>query len=136
MAAALPGATADSNAEAPATSGGLKAVTSDGRNPQEFGWAPPTKYDYTSYNMSNKELRQARAPNPADGETIHNPTNYQIPAEGDVHSNLAPAGEWASNATVYEWEDEYGDIGPRFEPLEKQLFGDENHVKTGLKFSA
>jgi ATP-dependent RNA helicase DDX3X len=39
-------------------------------------------------------------------------------------------------AAIYEWNDEYGDVGPRFEELEKQLFGSENHVKTGINFSA
>jgi hypothetical protein len=35
---------------------------------------------------------------------------------------------------VYEWKEEYGDIGPRFEALEKELFGSEFHVRTGIKF--
>ena len=37
-------------------------------------------------------------------------------------------------AAVYEWNDEYGDVGPRFEELEKQLFGAENHVRAGINF--
>lgn len=35
---------------------------------------------------------------------------------------------------MYEWKEEYGDIGPRFEDLEKHLFGSEFHVRTGIKF--
>lgn len=37
-------------------------------------------------------------------------------------------------AAVYEWNDEYGDVGPRFEELEKQLFGAKNHVRAGINF--
>lgn len=43
-------------------------------------------------------------------------------------------GDWANKAPVYEWKDEYGDVGPRFEDLEKQLFGYENHVRQGIQF--
>ena len=37
---------------------------------------------------------------------------------------------WAASAAKYEWRDEYGDIGPRFEMLEQQLFhgADKQHA--------
>lgn len=40
----------------------------------------------------------------------------------------------ALQAAVYEWNDEFGDVGPRFEELENQLFGAENHVRAGVNF--
>ena len=43
------------------------------------------------------------------------------------------SGDWANKAAIYEWKEEYGEIGPRFEALEKQLFG-ADHVRSGIKF--
>ena len=44
------------------------------------------------------------------------------------------SGDWANKAAIYEWKEEYGEIGPRFEALEKQLFGNDFHVRSGIKF--
>lgn len=41
---------------------------------------------------------------------------------------------WASAAARYEWKDEYGDVGPRNEELEKQLFGGEFMSRAGHRF--
>lgn len=41
--------------------------------------------------------------------------------------------EWAGNATRYEWKDEYGDVGPRNEELEKQLFQAEYLARAGQR---
>jgi ATP-dependent RNA helicase DDX3X len=46
------------------------------------------------------------------------------------------SGDWAGKGALYEWKDDYGDVGPRFEALEKQLFHSEYHVRTGIKFEA
>ncbi|PKK43691.1 hypothetical protein CI102_12241 [Trichoderma harzianum] len=53
----------------------------------------------------------------------------------------AQAGStWDGNARIYQWSDEYGDVGPAFEELEVELFGsaeDRNkHIGGGLDFSA
>ncbi|PHH82039.1 hypothetical protein CDD82_7187 [Ophiocordyceps australis] len=47
------------------------------------------------------------------------------------------AQTWDGNQTIYQWDDEYGDVGPKFPDLEKELFGvPENRLKrTGLDFS-
>jgi hypothetical protein len=45
--------------------------------------------------------------------------------------------KWASSRRRYEWKDSYNEdrgIAPRDEELEKELFGEENHVNTGLNF--
>ncbi|KAL7929584.1 P-loop containing nucleoside triphosphate hydrolase protein [Trichoderma chlorosporum] len=52
----------------------------------------------------------------------------------------AEAGStWDGNARIYQWSDEYGDVGPAFEELEVELFGsveDRNkHIGGGLDFS-
>lgn len=43
-------------------------------------------------------------------------------------------GQWASSAAVHEWINEYGDVGPRHEDLEKQLFGGDFHMRSDIKF--
>jgi ATP-dependent RNA helicase DDX3X len=82
------------------------------KNPQEAGWVEKQPYDYDTYNKSSKEL---------------------------YDEGLAPGGlgaqDWASNAAKYEWDEEYGDVGPEFLELEKQLFGGENRMRTGIEFS-
>lgn len=44
---------------------------------------------------------------------------------------------WDGNARVYQWNDEFGDVGPKFPELELDLFGDPStrHDRTGLDFS-
>ena len=93
----------------------LKDVTSQMANVQvnteaiqrvrDGGWVTPTQFNYTDYNASTKEEREA-------------------------------AGEpkWAANAAKYEWSEEFGDVGPADEELERELFGSENQMKQGADF--
>ncbi|RFU76909.1 dead deah box rna helicase [Trichoderma arundinaceum] len=52
-------------------------------------------------------------------------------------SDAQAASSWDGNARVYQWSDEYGDVGPAFPELEIELFGDPNsrRERTGLDFS-
>ncbi|KAJ5692314.1 hypothetical protein N7462_001737 [Penicillium macrosclerotiorum] len=43
--------------------------------------------------------------------------------------------DWAGVAARYEWKDEYGDVGPRNEELEKQLFQDDFIPRAGSRFN-
>jgi ATP-dependent RNA helicase DDX3X len=44
--------------------------------------------------------------------------------------------EWDSNAKVYEWDGETGDVGPEYPELELELFGaPEARVSHGIDFS-
>ena len=50
----------------------------------------------------------------------------------------APADQqWDGFAPVYEWSEEYGDVGPEMPALEEELFGlpAERKSKAGLDFS-
>ncbi|OXV06411.1 hypothetical protein Egran_05822 [Elaphomyces granulatus] len=76
---------------------------------REKGWVPPEKYDYSKYTTV------------ASGG----------PVEGEAN-NEAP--EWASNAAKYEWNEEYGDIGPPNPELEEMLFHNEYINRVGIKF--
>lgn len=84
--------------------------------PQEHGWVEKSDYDYNSFMKTGKELAEADAA-----------------AKSSTGTGLGEEG-WASNAAIYEWDDEFGDVGPSHPELEKQLFGSENHVRTGIKF--
>lgn len=35
-----------------------------------------------------------------------------------------PTGQWAASGRRYEWKEEFGDVAPRDEALERMLFGD------------
>jgi ATP-dependent RNA helicase DDX3X len=108
-------------------------------NPQEHGWAPKQKFNYEDYNKSNKELADQFAAQKTAGEG-----NDDFVAPGESASGFQETsgavgglqqGDWSSNAAVYEWNDEYGEVGPAFPELEKQLFGSDLHVKQGINFS-
>ncbi len=44
--------------------------------------------------------------------------------------------EWESNAAVYEWDGDTGDIGPEFPALEVELFGEPGErTGHGIDFS-
>lgn len=62
---------------------------------KQSGHATRVAYNYAAYNMTEAERRAAEGEGP-------------ILAPGDV---LQDEG-WANNATVYEWCDEFGDVGP------------------------
>ena len=81
---------------------------------QEANWAAPLKYDYEAYNAAQKDERSA------------------APAEGG-ESNNVPA--WAANAAKYEWKEEYGEVGPKWKPLEDQLYGSEFKMQKGNEYS-
>ncbi|CAG8560604.1 2655_t:CDS:10 [Cetraspora pellucida] len=50
--------------------------------------------------------------------------------------NLDPNHEWAALRRRYEWNDSYDEgVAPRDELLEAELFGEDNHVHTGINFT-
>ena len=110
------------NGDATQTNAPAQVAESTVNRAQEHGWAPKTAYDYEAYTKSNKELIEAQSAFTGEDPEI-------------AVGGLKP-GMWHSDAAVYEWNDEFGDVGPRFEELEKQLFGAENHVRSGVNFSA
>ncbi|KAK7426764.1 hypothetical protein QQZ08_006800 [Neonectria magnoliae] len=52
-------------------------------------------------------------------------------------SSENPNQVWGSDARVYDWKDEFGDVGPKYPELELELFGEPSTRKeqTGLDFS-
>lgn len=76
---------------------------------RDANWVEPEKFNYESYNADTREKREAVA------------SEQEVPA-------------WAANAVRYEWQDDYGDVGPEFKELEIMLFGDESKTRQGHKF--
>lgn len=103
---------ADTNGDAPAFDmaemGSTLPATAGNMNAEaaalarEKGWAEPQRYNYDAYNAASKD-----DPAIADAET------------------------WGSNAAKYEWNEEYGDVGPPNPDLEKMLFRDDYIVREG-----
>ncbi|KAI1002352.1 ATP-dependent RNA helicase ded1 [Podosphaera aphanis] len=95
-------------------------------NPQDHGWADKIAYDYNKYSKSAKEL-----------EELKNAmlTTHQVAAHYPDAVGGIPVGDWNSNAATYTWDDEFGDVGPEFPELERQLFGSEFHVRSGIEFN-
>ncbi|GFF37729.1 ATP-dependent RNA helicase ded1 [Aspergillus udagawae] len=94
-------------------SSALKEVTDEKINKasnlaREKGWVPPEQYDYAKYNTGPAE------------EPEEVTEQSQIP-------------EWAAKAAKYEWNDEFGDVGPPNKDLEDMLFRNEFINRAGLK---
>ena len=87
-----------------------ETATAESKNPQEHG---ANAIDYSVYVKSNNpELAVAMGDGPLGVES----------------------GAWASNSAIYEWNDDFGDVGPEYPDLEKQLFGGEFRMRTGIEF--
>lgn len=54
----------------------------------------------------------------------------------DYSAISAAAPEWASNAAVYEWDDDEGEIGPADTVLEEKLFKAGNQQRAGTSLDA
>ena len=72
------------------------------------------------------------------------PQPYAYPTEGHARPTGDPNGdegapihqvaEWAHNAKKYEWNDDFGDVGPEVPELEKELYEREHIARTGEYF--
>lgn len=71
-----------------------------------------------------------------EGKEWSKPLEYnyeELAQQGPVE-----ATNWEGNAAIYEWNDEYGEVGPKHPELEVMLFGDPETRRdhTGLDFTA
>ena len=81
---------------------------------KEAKWGARQEYDYAKYTEG--------------------PRDKTAPAsEGDTPQGNPPT--WAANAAKYEWDDEYGDVGPEHDELKQMLFGDEHKMEQGQELS-
>ncbi|KAL4800551.1 P-loop containing nucleoside triphosphate hydrolase protein [Aspergillus venezuelensis] len=93
---------------------------------RQKGWVAPEDYNYEKYIHTTQEK-----PNETTefGTTVEDGENGENGASMEEDS----APQWAANAAKYEWNDEYGDVGPKNPHLEEQLFRSEFINRTGLK---
>lgn len=89
------------------------------------GWVPKTAFDYERYNAP-KEIGGHR------GDVTDQNNGDANVVTGVEADNLDDIG-WAGDAEVYEWSEEFGDIGPEHPALEKKLFRGD-HAHRGLDF--
>lgn len=60
------------------------------------------------------------------------PFNYETVVGGEAPPDETYASApWLSDAAVYEWNDEYGEVGPENPQLEKMLYEDPNMMRVG-----
>lgn len=81
---------------------------------KEANWGAQHEYDYAKYTAGPRDKAA--------------PASEQGQQQGD-------APDWAANAAKYEWDEEYGDIGPEHEELKQMLFGDEHKMAKGVDFN-
>lgn len=65
------------------------------------------------------------------------PFNYE-PARTEPADNVPISGEakWLSDAAIYQWDDDFGDVGEPNPDLEKQLYEDSNIQRIGTAIQA
>ncbi|MCJ1416330.1 hypothetical protein MMC32_002665 [Xylographa parallela] len=83
----------------------------------------PVEYDYNVYNATTREEREA-----AEASIVNRLSKTKIEDDAQFTADVPL---WASNAVRYEWDDEFGDVGPRHPELEKQLYRDQYTNRAG-----
>jgi ATP-dependent RNA helicase DDX3X len=95
----------------------------------EQGWVEPKAYKYGTEPTPDKSTTNgsghANGENNEDGENVDNGT-HPLPS---IHQP-----NWAHDAGRYEWKEEFGDVGPRSEKLEDELFNGKYINRAGEKF--
>lgn len=84
---------------------------------KEKGWAERQAYDYKKFS-NDRSTREAEA--------------------GDTAEEAQPVYQdnWLSSAVRYEWDDEFGEVGPEIPKLEEQLFKDQFRQEKGTFLGA
>jgi len=62
---------------------------------------------------------------------------YVTPVQDPEGPKGLPVGEWGASSARYEWKEEYGDVAPADEVLERMLFGEHGVTEragAGLQF--
>lgn len=60
------------------------------------------------------------------------PFNYETVVGGEAEKDATRnAADWLSDAAIYQWDDEFGDVGEPNPELEQMLFQNENLQRAG-----
>lgn len=87
-------------------------------------------YDYKLYNAKSREEREE-----AETEAAKRAETEREAERKDGEDMDEMALGWASNAAVYEWQDDYGDVGPAIPALEQELFMNRFLQRAGDRLS-
>ena len=94
----------------------------------DAGWVQPKAHNYDS-----------KAPvTTLNGGGVEVQTDAAPAAEGEAETDAVPVSRygkstWSHDAVKYEWEEAFGEVGPRSEKLEKDLFYAEHINRVGSK---
>lgn len=87
-----------------------------------------------------RKLQQAEDLKRAKDAGWNDPTPFKYEAaapEGEVDQpDNRDSAPWLSDAAVYQWDDEFGEVGEPQPELEKMLFADDNIQRRGGNFNA
>lgn len=59
------------------------------------------------------------------------PFKYDTVASQSAEDETRDSAEWLSDAVIYQWDDDFGDVGEPNPELEKMLYYDENLQRVG-----
>jgi hypothetical protein len=118
--------------EGGATAASVAESNGFGETPADTTAAATTNgdaFDMTSIagvlSEADKAAHRDRARDAGWVETVPVDYNVQQSSRDDDHAN------YLKNSAVYEWDDEYGDVGPEVPELEQDLFGGDFRVRQG-----
>jgi ATP-dependent RNA helicase DDX3X len=87
-----------------------------------------------------RKLQQAEDLKRAKDAGWNDPTPFKYEAaapEGEVEQpDNRDSAPWLSDAAVYQWDDDFGEVGESQPELEKMLFADDNIQRRGGSFNA
>ncbi|KAF2741328.1 putative DEAD/DEAH box RNA helicase [Polyplosphaeria fusca] len=103
----------------------------------DFGAASKDAADGEKHVDKDKELADNIAMLKEAGWSNPVPFNYETVTGGTAAPDETrnEAG-WLANAAIYQWEDDYGDVGPRNDELERVLYHDADQMRAGNAIKA
>jgi ATP-dependent RNA helicase DDX3X len=103
----------------------------------DFGNGVNVEADKADQTPGNKELAENLAALKEKGWNNPIPFNYESVAGASVKpEDAAEEPAWLGGAAIYEWDDDFGDIGPENPVLEEELFRGEHLMKAGHQIKA
>ncbi|EPS26837.1 hypothetical protein PDE_01776 [Penicillium oxalicum 114-2] len=106
------------------------ASTEDSNDP--FLAQDPVNHPENAPDFASNDTQDLQGQGNDDNENAWATSDPAIPSQGTDNVNTDPGSpKWGGNAARYEWKDEYGDVGPRNEELERELFHDEHIPRPG-----
>lgn len=97
----------------------------------DHGWVAPKSYKYDA-DQPNTDAPGSNGVGLENGESKDDSETVETGTQSRG-SKFAP-GNWAHDAVRYEWKEEFGDVGPRSEKLEEELFKSKFINRAGGNF--